>query len=270
MEKTVFSLSLAQPVEIDKFELSYEKCQLAQWLKTGGSERIPKEKRETFNLEHEKMHFLGKQAIENAKNDLPEEIINSLSAMEYSADYVSQTILDIIEDDFVRLATSDSLTNLPNRRSFDIAFKKQGSLAKRHELWLGLVLIDIDLFKKINDTYGHFVGDEILKEIALLLKNSAREEEQVFRWGGEEFAIISVNKHTCEAEKLAERFRKIVERHVFNQPEHKFSLTVSCGVINIGSKSKLPINEIFQLADAQLYKAKEGGRNTVKSVICEN
>lgn len=208
MEKTVFSLSLAQPVEIDKFELSYEKCQLAQWLKTGGSERIPKEKRETFNLEHEKMHFLGKQAIENAKNDLPEEIINSLSAMEYSADYVSQTILDIIEDDFVRLATSDSLTNLPNRRSFDIAFKKQGSLAKRHELWLGLVLIDIDLFKKINDTYGHFVGDEILKEIALLLKNSAREEEQVFRWGGEEFAIISVNKHTCEAEKLAERFRK--------------------------------------------------------------
>ncbi|PLY09328.1 MAG: hypothetical protein C0626_10060 [Arcobacter sp.] len=161
------------------------------------------------------------------------------------------------------LAHTDYLTQIKNRRSFflhaDDIFKK---LSKTDGI-LSIIMIDIDNFKSFNDTYGHEVGDKILKIFAKCINELLIQDEIFGRLGGEEFAIALPNTTLEEAQKVAENIRKKIERVVINIPHIKLFVTASFGVSDsINAKS---IDEIINNADKMLYDAKRKGKNRVRS-----
>lgn len=262
---TAFSAALGESIDDQALELSHQKCRLAKWLEDTGESMIPEAEKKAFHHSHKRIHQLGALAIEHADLKQPEKVVELLNEMEAHSQVVSEVLLNVIEDEFIRLATSDVLTGMPNKRSFELDFSKNIAFAERHNYWIGLVLIDVDFFKKINDTYGHLVGDQVLKEVSKLITDTARTEETTYRWGGEEFAVVTLDKQSGGAEALAERIRKAVEAHTFcDHTEHPLSLTVSCGSICFKPPINEPVHELFAMVDKQLYLAKNNGRNAIR------
>jgi len=157
------------------------------------------------------------------------------------------------------LATTDTLTSLYNRLYIDTELKKSVNNFKRYNKTFSIVLIDIDYFKKINDTHGHLVGDEVLVKLSEIMKKCIRNTDILGRWGGEEFMIIASNTNEDGTYKLAQYITKKIQEHIFDNIEN---ITVSCGVAQIDSS--LNENTIISKADKALYKAKELGRNRVE------
>jgi two-component system, cell cycle response regulator len=162
------------------------------------------------------------------------------------------------------LAHTDELTNLCNRRSFDILLKKELKRVIRHHKNLSLFMVDIDYFKFINDTYGHDNGDRVLQEIARVFLGVSREEDTICRYGGEEFLIMLPENNLENALLQAERLRKTIENKIFKINSENVNITVSIGV----STYKLATNDItptklIKDADDALYNAKNSGRNKV-------
>jgi two-component system cell cycle response regulator len=165
--------------------------------------------------------------------------------------------------ELARLAAMDSLTLLPNRRSFDAAFRRELHSARRHDDTVALILLDIDEFKSINDRFGHDVGDEVLREIAIRLRAACRAGDTVARIGGEEFALI-VTRTTGEgAAAVAERARALVSDRPFASTAGELAVTVSAGVAAAGGPLGFDPPEVFRAADGALYASKEQGRNRV-------
>ena len=162
----------------------------------------------------------------------------------------------IVEDR--RIALFDQLTGLYNRRSFDIFFEKELARSNRYGHSLSVVLVDIDHFKKVNDTYGHATGDEVLKELARIIEENIRTSDYACRWGGEEFALLMPETGLRAAKEKAESIRKAVEGHLFTKAG---ILTASFGV-SCPEKDELA-NVFFERVDRALYKAKDEGRNQV-------
>lgn len=161
-------------------------------------------------------------------------------------------------------AFTDPLTGLNNVRSFDIAFNK----AKRRQIItnesISIMLLDIDFFKQVNDTYGHLEGDVVLKKLAAILKSSQGPEDVVSRNGGEEFSVLIHNCTLKEANERAEAMRKIVENSFFviNNGTKSIHITVSIGVTTYNDTTK-EIDQLYDNADQALYAAKKSGRNRV-------
>lgn len=148
-------------------------------------------------------------------------------------------------------ALLDPLTDLPNRRAFEMALEKEVARAERGGAPFGLVLLDLDHFKRLNDTHGHAYGDEVLKRVARFLVEQVRTQDLVARWGGEEFAILLPATGLKEALEVAERLRRGLE---------KMGFPASFGVGVYGGEEPLAF---FQRVDAALYQAKGKGRNQV-------
>ncbi|WP_321275757.1 sensor domain-containing diguanylate cyclase [Thiomicrorhabdus indica] len=259
-----FSAALGERNFSEEIEISHTKCRLARWLAAEGEGLIPEKELDKFHHSHKRIHQLGALAIEHSDLKQPEKVVELLNEMEVHSQVVSETLLNVIEEEFIRLATSDVLTGMPNKRSFELEFSKNIAFAERHNYWVGLVLIDVDYFKKVNDTYGHLIGDKVLKEISELITETARTEETTYRWGGEEFAVVTLDKQPGGAESLAERIRKAVEIHSFcANSNHPLSLSVSCGSICFQPPCEQPNHELFALVDKQLYEAKNSGRNCI-------
>jgi diguanylate cyclase (GGDEF)-like protein len=157
-------------------------------------------------------------------------------------------------------ATTDGLTGLVNHRTFQERFTTMLGRADRHELSVSMLLTDIDHFKKINDTYGHPTGDEVLRRVAAILKASARKIDIVARYGGEEFALVLEGTDRAGARQLAERIRQEVEAQSFPSSKGAFSATLSIGVSSYPDDSREK-PELIARADQALYSAKHGGRN---------
>lgn len=160
------------------------------------------------------------------------------------------------------LANTDALTHVANRLKFNAILEHQIALQKRNPQPLSLIFLDIDFFKNINDTFGHERGDEVLVALATLIKENIRESDVVARWGGEEFIIIVNNSSNDEVVELAQKLRRLIEKHPFEKVEH---LTCSFG-ISFFKKSD-DMHSFLQRADKALYKAKELGRNRVESLM---
>lgn len=158
-----------------------------------------------------------------------------------------------------RLAMVDSLTGLPNRRFLEAQLTSRQAEFERLGWPYGLILVDIDHFKKINDSYGHLVGDEALKVISLTLDHSSRPYDVVGRWGGEEFLGIMPNIDRKTLLQVAERYRGLIAQSEITFNEFQFRLTVSVGgaVVEPG----LSLEQVIDRADNALYEAKEAGRN---------
>jgi len=164
------------------------------------------------------------------------------------------------------MSIRDELTKLYNRRYFNEVIEKEVSRAMRYETDLVLCMIDLDYFKKINDTYGHLAGDMTLSEIAAMLKKCVRETDTCCRYGGEEFIVIMTNTNIEGAEKVSERFRKMVAHRLFQYNSYKFHCTVSVGIAAYKPGVKQSSTELVEAADYALYKAKAQGRNGVVTI----
>jgi two-component system, cell cycle response regulator len=167
--------------------------------------------------------------------------------------------LDAANDAIARLASRDELTGLANRRSFNQRMSGEISVTRRHHYPLCLIMADLDHFKNVNDTYGHDVGDRVLKAFADLLVKSTRLEDLPARWGGEEFAIILPHTATEGAHRVADRIRvSFEEGHVTGVDGH---LSASFGVTEFREADTS--DSFIQRADRALRVAKETGRNRV-------
>jgi len=162
-----------------------------------------------------------------------------------------------------KLATVDGLTDLYNHRYFQETLKQQMEMAKRYGSSVSLIIVDIDFFKKFNDTYGHQAGDAVLRQVAQVLKKNVRTSDVVCRYGGEEMSIILPNTNNAEARVNAERICKAVAVKPFKlNATDESHVTISLGVSTFpqdGEDSKA----LIETADRGLYRAKENGRNQV-------
>ncbi len=155
-------------------------------------------------------------------------------------------------------ALTDELTRLPNRRYMAQRFLQEMQRARRYHKGLAFVMIDIDHFKQVNDTFGHLQGDQVLAELAKILLASKRESDVAARYGGEEFALILHETDAEGAMILAERIRSSVEQATF---PGDLKLTISIGVA--ATEDEAQFTTLMEKADEALYEAKEGGRNRV-------
>ncbi len=161
------------------------------------------------------------------------------------------------------IAIYDTLTGLYNRRYFEERLGIDAQKSFYSGTSLSLVMVDIDHFKKINDTFGHTEGDQILHKISSLLKTSVRKKDTVARYGGEEFIIILPEAGLEESFIIAERIRRLVENTSFEAGQAQINLTLSLGISNFPSHRAKSKEELVKMADQALYDAKRGGRNKV-------
>ncbi|MBL1211020.1 diguanylate cyclase [Geminocystis sp. GBBB08] len=164
-----------------------------------------------------------------------------------------------------KLAKTDELTGISNRRHFTSLAEREFNLAKRQKRFFSLLILDIDYFKKINDTYGHPVGDYVIKSVAQECIQCLRKEDLCARWGGEEFIIFLSESNLEEALIVANRIRSHIENKVIIYESFKINLTVSIGVCVYHDDDKSIVQTISRV-DTALYKAKNTGRNKVVSI----
>lgn len=180
---------------------------------------------------------------------------------------LQRTQLKKLEIELRELSNRDPLTNLYNRRYLGDISQDLLQLSKRNNTELSVLMIDIDKFKNINDTYGHDIGDEVIKLLANKLLNYVRESDVVARLGGEEFAIIFPNTNVLDSENKAEEIRKEIELlTIEGQDTSPISFTVSIGISSFNKDVDVDFDSILKKSDEALYEAKENGRNRV---ICK-
>ena len=169
-------------------------------------------------------------------------------------------MLDMVHR-LTEMATRDALTGIHNRRFFFDAGMALFASAKREHVSLTAALIDIDLFKDVNDTYGHDAGDTVLRHIAALLRRMCRETDVVARFGGEEFAILAVNMSPAAIAPFFEGLRAAIEAEPVTHQKKRIPITASFGVCHGGEQS---LETMLKIADEALYRSKQGGRNRVE------
>ncbi|MBA3644820.1 MAG: diguanylate cyclase [Gemmatimonadaceae bacterium] len=162
-----------------------------------------------------------------------------------------------------RISQTDALTGIPNRRSLEEKLDEMWAHSQRLHEPLSVVMCDIDKFKSVNDTYGHQVGDIVLKDFANLLKDAVREIDRIGRYGGEEFLLLLPGTPLESAVTFADRVREIAKEHTFSFEGGTLSRTMSCGVAAWPHPDIRDQDALLKAADDALYVAKETGRNKV-------
>lgn len=183
----------------------------------------------------------------------------------------------IIHENLAHLSSTDMLTKLFNRHSFDLEIEKAIQRADRQTQPLNLLLLDIDHFKKVNDTYGHPSGDAILKSFAQIISQQVRNTDFLARFGGEEFAILLPNCAVEQGCSIADNVRLKVADHPFQTTVDKIiNVTTSIGLSCYSPSGKTGLNakeiakQLIQSADEALYRAKHSGRNQVKATLLKD
>ncbi len=202
---------------------------------------------------------LGQKDMEFAQ-----DVINAAVAVIQRAQMVESTMADNAR--LEQLAQTDALTQLLNRRALTERITAEMERALRYDSSMALLMIDLDHFKRINDTFGHLVGDDVLRDVAALLTITIRTTDMVARYGGEEFLVLLPETDVAGAESFAERIRTAIELHDFggraDQPG--LHLTTSVGVATFPAARIESVEDLFARADAALYRAKADGRNRVR------
>ena len=158
-------------------------------------------------------------------------------------------------------AIMDGLTALYSRTHFENQLKEHTNVARRYSKVLSLIMIDIDHFKRVNDVYGHLVGDVALSEVALAIKTNVRDCDTVYRYGGEEFTVILPETSAVQSQIIAERLRRTIERAIFAAGKNLIRVTISAGVAELDHGSR-GYEDIISRADQALFAAKKAGRNS--------
>lgn len=173
-------------------------------------------------------------------------------------------IIDL-QDKLEMLATHDPLTEILNRGAIFDTFEKEHSRAQRKQKPMSVIMADIDYFKRVNDTYGHTAGDQVLCEVVRRMSGSLRPYDSIGRYGGEEFLVILPDCDRDGALQLAERLRESVCKEKVNILDKSIEITISIGVSELNSTDiKTPKKQLLVTVDEALYKAKSKGRNRVE------
>jgi diguanylate cyclase (GGDEF)-like protein len=193
--------------------------------------------------------------------------IDDISLIGSLADHLSVAIENAeLHQERERQAVIDGLTGVANRRSFNEMLAREYERARRYEHPLSLVMIDLDHLKKINDTYGHQAGDEAIRAIGTVLRQSSRSVDLPARYGGEEFCVLLPNTEIDMAEQLAERLRRLINEVEIPQVG---LISASIGVATFPQHADEP-DILLKRADEALYVAKQAGRNQVKTSTAVN
>ncbi|MGI0483582.1 diguanylate cyclase [Geminocystis sp. CENA526] len=161
-----------------------------------------------------------------------------------------------------KLAKTDDLTGISNRRNFIALAQREFNLAQRQKRFFSLLILDIDYFKTINDTYGHPIGDKVIQFVANKCIESVRKEDLCARWGGEEFIIFLSETDLEGAIMVANRIRMGVDQETIEIEDHQINVTVSIGV-SVYNNDDVSVNQTISRGDMALYQAKNEGRNRV-------
>jgi diguanylate cyclase (GGDEF)-like protein len=210
-------------------------------------------------------------------NELHERAHEQLVALNVHYEGIVQTLEDLLErkdaleadlraanERLEKLASTDELTGLANRRAIEEGLRRDLSRADRDATPLSAVLIDVDHFKSVNDTWGHATGDAVLSSVGSVLKNSLRTGDVAGRWGGEEFLCILPNTDSTGATVVAERLRTKLPLHTVAGPRGPVQVTASFGVASVrGPGCRNAAESLMRRADSALYSAKEQGRDRV-------
>lgn len=201
-----------------------------------------------------------------AEMDLSHRVSGSTWSLELKqlTEYFNH-LLKTVEDNSIKLeelSTRDSLTGLYNRRKFQEFIQSEINREARHDHGFSVIMIDLDNFKYINDTFGHPVGDMVLKEIAVLFAIELRRVDLLARFGGDEFAIILPEAEVARGLQVANKLRQTLEDKVFDLPVGQLHMTASFSLVSYPEDGKTP-EEIYSAMDVVLYKAKAGGKNQV-------
>ena len=174
-------------------------------------------------------------------------------------------------DEIYRLTTTDGMTQAFNKRHFLRELEREMSRCIRHTRELALIMLDIDHFKSINDTYGHLAGDYVLRHVSLRIMNHIRRDDIFARYGGEEFALLLPELDKAHALQIAEKLRRLIEAEPFTFDRVPIPITISMGIAQLDEYARhqpnpeAPVNgfAFIKLADDRLYQAKNQGRNRV-------
>jgi diguanylate cyclase (GGDEF)-like protein len=202
---------------------------------------------------------LGVLALESARKDAFDR--DDLQPLESVADICAAAIQNASYFDRMKqLAYVDGLTGIHNRRYFEMRVVEELERAGRFQGRMSIIMVDIDNFKRLNDEFGHLLGDEVLRSVSTIMKQQLRKVDLVCRYGGEEFAIVVAETSGENALRVAEKLRKQVESHHF--PGVPRPVTISCGVADYPTHG-ITRDEVVAAADNALYQAKQAGRNRV-------
>lgn len=198
----------------------------------------------------ERRHFDELTSLNNQMQTLQRELVKK------------NLELERLYDELQRLAITDELTGLLNRRGlFDLG-SREFERSKRFNESISGLMFDLDHFKSFNDTYGHAVGDEVLREVAVRCTANVRQIDILGRYGGEEFAVILPGTNLANARLMCERLRQAIDSTPFDTSKGPLLVTITLGVATAGPKMEMP-EQLLQKADKALYKAKQSGRNCI-------
>ena len=183
-------------------------------------------------------------------------------AMQFALEMKKVLLYETVEE----LAITDDLTGLSVRRYFFERLKEEVARSKRYKFKFSLLMIDIDDFKALNDTYGHLVGDVVLRDVSRIIKENSREMDLVARYGGEEFSLVLPETRQEAAMLVGERIRRKVAENVFRAYDEKVKVTISAGVA-VYPDDASEVSGLVEKADKALYDAKAAGKNVVSA--CE-
>lgn len=198
----------------------------------------------------------------------PVEVLNYLEGIVFIYAFSMLCIMFLLrrlQEELKQQASYDSLTNLLNRRAFDQAAQQQLTANRREGHSAALMLLDLDHFKRINDTWGHQAGDRVLASFARLLGGHLRDQDLACRFGGEEFLLLVSNIDGAQIEALTQRLRSQWQSTDVGAGEDSLSATVSIGYTLIAPNEQAPLHTLVERADQALYRAKENGRNRVEA-----
>ncbi len=175
------------------------------------------------------------------------------------------TQIAVYEKKIISMAEKDGLTGINNRKYLDSKLPEEFERHRRYNHNFCLIMIDIDFFKKVNDTWGHLCGDKVLKKVTSLIQERIRNQDIFARYGGEEFVLLLPETGLEDGIKLAESLRKLVELEVMNSNGKTFSVTISMGISALHD-GIVDSKDLLTYADKALYEAKSSGRNKVVSI----
>jgi diguanylate cyclase (GGDEF)-like protein/PAS domain S-box-containing protein len=248
--------NILQHVNDEGSALCLTGCPLNHTIADGG----PREA--TVYLRHKNGHRVPVRVKVSPTRDAAGTITGAVEIFsDNSADMARRRKVEELE----RQAMLDPLTQLPNRRYLDNRLPAEFDALRTDGCCLGLMVIDIDNFKSINDTHGHQIGDEMLKIVARTLQANMRPQDVVGRWGGEEFLLLIHDVDADSLTAIAERVRALVEASTYSHPSGDISVTVSIGTAI--SQSDHSAADLIAAADRAMYMSKEAGKNRVTGYL---
>lgn len=210
------------------------------------------------------LHLLVEAKISDFTNDVIRTFYLNLYVSLFISIIIVLIILTLIKkynSKLENLANHDELTNLPNRRVFDDNLKHVILLNERKPSNISVLFSDIDDFKKVNDTFGHDAGDQVLKRIATIIKQNVRQSDFFARWGGEEFIIAFIDSSLENSEEIANKLRKSIESDKELHELTNYNITSSFGLTQL--KEKDTLESVLKRVDKALYNAKQSGKNKI-------